>query len=687
SAGVSAYEVFTGDQIGDGTLSRILSGVSVISGGINSALKSAGNWTVGSALQTADALVSGYEIATGDTIGDGSLSGVLHVSSLGVNRGKTLFDPRVSGLTRAQVGLNLATGVGSLVNTGDEDLQRALRSISIASSLMSATSQLGAAYDEVVELLAPPPPPPMPTPVYYASAPRTGSPAGGAPLSAFGASVELGPSGWTGGDFYLADNGQGLAANSAAEFRPPLGMSLGSGVNSAIGSATGAILGGLGGFGGSAVLADAVSSTNTSVELSWVTDALIQWEQMPLAHRGAMPTMDEVRRRNQVSFGLTIDNARVKELVDAGLAVKDSRTGEKSYKAHPRANMTYGETPYYEAVTVPIWVDGKEYHTVYARTSQDIDEANSFGRNRSQIDSHEESPTPWTAVGVAPGKGRDPYASLEALHLDAVDLNLAQSRQRELEGVIDTLTIIPGGSAAKVIVYSAAGEDLSISDYVFAALDVVPVAVAGGRNAVKNFPTSRRGSLDLGAFHQPHIIANPTPIRLKAGQAQARGLVQSVGTRTTGVSGRAATAVDAHATKIYYVGIETTQQLSDGEYRGGSHRAMSGPATRGDGLDSHHMPDRGADTGVHPNDGPAIQMDPRDHWQTTSNGRNGRAGIRYRAETREMIENGQYRDAMAREIHDVRRAATVGSGDATKYNQATREMLDYARSSGQLPAK
>ncbi|MEN5062428.1 hypothetical protein, partial [Luteimonas sp. TWI1416] len=64
-----------------------------------------------------------------------------------------------------------------------------------------------------------------------------------------------------------------------------------------------------------------------------------------------------------------------------------------------------------------------------------------------------------------------------------------------------------------------------------------------------------------------------------------------------------------------------------------------------------------------------------------------RGSAMYRQETAEMIANGDYRDAMAREVRDVRRAAYEMSGDRTKYNQAMREMLEYARESGQLPAR
>ena len=112
---------------------------------------------------------------------------------------------------------------------------------------------------------------------------------------------------------------------------------------------------------------------------------------------------------------------------------------------------------------------------------------------------------------------------------------------------------------------------------------------------------------------------------------------------------------------------------------------MSGPRTKGDSLDSHHMPDRGADPTRHQTDGPAIQMDPPDHHATSSNGRRGAAGARYRSETAKLIREGRYRDAMAREIRDVRRAANEVSGDLRKYNEAIREMLKYAWQSGQLP--
>ena len=120
-----------------------------------------------------------------------------------------------------------------------------------------------------------------------------------------------------------------------------------------------------------------------------------------------------------------------------------------------------------------------------------------------------------------------------------------------------------------------------------------------------------------------------------------------------------------------------------GPYRGGPHSETRLPVN--DKLDSHHMPDRNADPRVTANEGPAIKMDPIDHAGTSSNGQNGRAGAIYRAQTADMISKGRYRDAMAREARDVRRAAAARSGDIAKYNEAMKEMLGYARSSGQLP--
>lgn len=123
--------------------------------------------------------------------------------------------------------------------------------------------------------------------------------------------------------------------------------------------------------------------------------------------------------------------------------------------------------------------------------------------------------------------------------------------------------------------------------------------------------------------------------------------------------------------------------MQSGDFRGGPHRLTRLPINNG--LDSHHIPDRRADPSVSVKAGPAIQMIPADHALTSSHGRNDIDGQIYRAETAEMIQNEQYRSAMAREVRDVRNAARLGGGDITRYNKALAEMLKYARQSGQLP--
>jgi hypothetical protein len=76
------------------------------------------------------------------------------------------------------------------------------------------------------------------------------------------------------------------------------------------------------------------------------------------------------------------------------------------------------------------------------------------------------------------------------------------------------------------------------------------------------------------------------------------------------------------------------------------------------------------------NEGPAIQMDPNDHAQTSSNGQNGRAGLLYRTMIENLLNDGKWREAMLKEILDVRRVASA-IDDPRKYNEAMLEMLEY----------
>jgi RHS repeat-associated protein len=141
----NSYEVFSGDRIGDGTFTRVLGATAAVTGGFFApGVSSFG--TFGRGLSGASGLVSGYEIASGNTIGDGTFSSLFHVSNLGVNQGSTLFNSTASAAQRFSVGLNLAVGGASLVNTGDRNLQQALRSLSIASGVWNTGSSAITAY-------------------------------------------------------------------------------------------------------------------------------------------------------------------------------------------------------------------------------------------------------------------------------------------------------------------------------------------------------------------------------------------------------------------------------------------------------------------------------------------------------------------------------------------------------------
>ncbi len=74
-------------------------------------------------------------------------------------------------------------------------------------------------------------------------------------------------------------------------------------------------------------------------------------------------------------------------------------------------------------------------------------------------------------------------------------------------------------------------------------------------------------------------------------------------------------------------------------------------------------------------DGPAIQMDPKDHAKTSSNGQMA-GSIDYREMIADLISTGEWRQVMAAEVYDVRRVARMIE-NPRKYNEAMLEMLEY----------
>jgi RHS repeat-associated protein len=129
-------------------------------------------------------------------------------------------------------------------------------------------------------------------------------------------------------------------------------------------------------------------------------------------------------------------------------------------------------------------------------------------------------------------------------------------------------------------------------------------------------------------------------------------------------------AIVAHGAIGGAINVGQLGSMGWARYKGGSHGEMKGPV--GDGLESNHMP-ADSTTDIPRDRGPAIQMDPGDHRLTSSHGSQGLAGAQYRSELADLVKQGRWRDAMAKEIRDVR------SLFGTKYNEAIKQMLEYAK--------
>jgi len=103
-----------------------------------------------------------------------------------------------------------------------------------------------------------------------------------------------------------------------------------------------------------------------------------------------------------------------------------------------------------------------------------------------------------------------------------------------------------------------------------------------------------------------------------------------------------------------------------GKYRGGLHGSTKGPV--GDGLESHHMPAKSVN-GLHPDKGPAIQMEPADHALTASHGT--QAGhTTYRLRQARLIKKGKFGEAIQLDINNVRKLFD------NKYDEAIQEMIN-----------
>lgn len=125
--------------------------------------------------------------------------------------------------------------------------------------------------------------------------------------------------------------------------------------------------------------------------------------------------------------------------------------------------------------------------------------------------------------------------------------------------------------------------------------------------------------------------------------------------------------------------------------KGGPHKDTTKPVN--DNLDSHHMPAKDTykdkkypETDykvLNPKDGPAVKVKPKTHQETSSHG-NTPDAIEYREDISELLDQGKWRDAMATEVKDLRRASKVVEGNATNYNEGIKQKLKYAKENGLL---
>jgi RHS repeat-associated protein len=118
--------------------------------------------------------------------------------------------------------------------------------------------------------------------------------------------------------------------------------------------------------------------------------------------------------------------------------------------------------------------------------------------------------------------------------------------------------------------------------------------------------------------------------------------------------------------------VEITADKFSQPFKGGAYAKLEALVDR----HRHHMP-ANSTTPLSTAKGPAIQMEINDHKKTSSFA-NSAISAAYRADIKGLIDAGKMRDAMAKEINDVR--SIVGD----KYNSAIKEMLDYSKSIGIL---
>ncbi len=114
--------------------------------------------------------------------------------------------------------------------------------------------------------------------------------------------------------------------------------------------------------------------------------------------------------------------------------------------------------------------------------------------------------------------------------------------------------------------------------------------------------------------------------------------------------------------------MEKIKEADAPEKKGGSYAEVFKEG-EGDQYEVHHMP-ADSTSKLERGDGPAIKMEKDDHRQTASCG-SSREAREYRAQQKELIEQGKFREALQMDIDDIHEKF------GNKYDDAISEMLEY----------
>ena len=115
-------------------------------------------------------------------------------------------------------------------------------------------------------------------------------------------------------------------------------------------------------------------------------------------------------------------------------------------------------------------------------------------------------------------------------------------------------------------------------------------------------------------------------------------------------------------------GFDPDKRVENAEKQGGSYAEVK-KHSNGETHEVHHMPADSASY-LERNDGPAIKMEKADHRQTASCGSTKEAR-EYQATQKNLIEQGQFREALQMDMDDIR------DKFGNKYDSAISEMLSY----------